>query len=43
RLREEFDWARIAAGTAAVYARAVPGGPRELPRPEIPTGNAFGR
>ncbi len=43
RLREEFDWARIAAGTARVYARAVPGGPRELPRPKIPTGNAFGR
>ena len=43
RLGEEFDWARIAAGTARVYARAVPGGPRELPRPKIPTGNAFGR
>ncbi len=43
RLREEFDWARIAAGTAEVYARAVPGGPRELTRPKIPSGNAFGR
>ncbi len=43
RLREEFDWARIAAGTAEVYARTAPGGPRELPRPKIGSGNAFGR
>jgi glycogen(starch) synthase len=38
----DFDWSRIAAGTAAVYAEAVPGGPREIERPKIPTGNAFG-
>ncbi|MGQ0573124.1 MAG: glycosyltransferase family 4 protein [Pseudonocardia sp.] len=42
RLAVDFDWTGIAAATAAVYARAVPGGPRELERPKIPTGNAFG-
>jgi len=25
-----------------VYACATPGGPRELERPKVPTGNAFG-
>ena len=43
RLATDFDWARIAAATAAVYAGARPGGPVELGRPKIPTGNAFGR
>ncbi len=43
RLGVDFDWARIAAGTAAVYAAARPGGPQELGRPKIPTGNVFGR
>jgi glycogen(starch) synthase len=43
RLGAEFDWTRIAAGTAEVYARAEAGGPQELPRPKIPSGNVFGR
>jgi glycogen(starch) synthase len=43
RLGVEFDWGRIAAATAEVYARAETGGPRELARPKIPTGNVFGR
>jgi glycogen synthase len=43
RLGTDFDWTRIAAATAAVYAAAPHGGPRELGRPKIPTGNAFGR
>ena len=42
RLAVDFDWVRIAAHTAAVYARVTPGGPRELERPKVPTGNAFG-
>jgi len=41
RLGVEFDWARIAARTAEVYAGVRAGGPRELERPKIPTGNAF--
>jgi glycogen synthase len=43
RLGVDFDWASIAAGTAAVYAAARAGGPQELGRPKIPTGNVFGR
>lgn len=43
RLGLEFDWEHIAAATAEVYARARAGGPQELPRPKIPTGNVFGR
>ena len=43
RLGAEFDWTRIAAATAEVYARTPAGGPRELARPKIPTGNVFGR
>jgi glycogen(starch) synthase len=43
RLAVDFDWARIAADTAAVYAAAPAGGAAELPRPKIPTGNVFGR
>lgn len=43
RLGVEFDWARIAAATAAVYAAAPRGGSRDLARPKIPTGNVFGR
>jgi len=43
RLGSAFDWARIAAATAAAYAAAVRGGPGELGRPKIPTGNVFGR
>jgi glycogen(starch) synthase len=43
RLTTDFDWTRIAAATAAVYAGARTGGPVELGRPKIPTGNAFGR
>lgn len=42
RLAVDFDWARIAAATATVYAGARVGRPRELERPKIPTGNAFG-
>jgi glycogen synthase len=37
----DFDWRRIAAATAAVYAEARPGDPVGLGRPKIPTGNAF--
>jgi glycogen(starch) synthase len=42
RLADEFDWDRIAAATADVYATAErrPVGP--LARPKIPTGNIFG-
>ena len=43
RLAVDFDWARIAAGTAAVYAAAPVDGPTQLGRPKIPTGNVFGR
>ncbi len=43
RLATDFDWTRIAAATAAEYAAAQAGGPVELGRPKIPTGNAFGR
>ncbi len=43
RLRADFDWARIAASTAEVYAAARTRGPRVLERPKIPTGNALGR
>jgi glycogen(starch) synthase len=43
RLATDFDWEKIAAATAGVYAGAPVGGPRELPRPKIPTGNVFGR
>ncbi len=42
RLSAEFDWDRIAAGTAAVYAGARRRPAEHLPRPKIPTGNAFG-
>ncbi|GAA1304093.1 glycosyltransferase family 4 protein [Pseudonocardia xinjiangensis] len=43
RLAVDFDWARIAAETAAVYAAAPAGAPAQLGRPKIPTGNVFGR
>ncbi|WP_300010656.1 glycosyltransferase family 4 protein [Pseudonocardia sp.] len=43
RLEVEFDWVHIAAATAEVYARTPTGGPQDLPRPKIPTGNVFGR
>jgi glycogen(starch) synthase len=42
RLGVDFDWTHIAVGTAVVYAVARAGGPVELGRPKIPTGNAFG-
>jgi glycogen(starch) synthase len=42
RLATDFDWSRIAAETAAVYAGAPCGGPVEMGRPKIPTGNVFG-
>ena len=42
RLATDFDWTRIAAETAAVYAAAPCGGPVGLGRPKIPTGNVFG-
>ncbi|NKQ54796.1 glycosyltransferase family 4 protein [Amycolatopsis sp. K13G38] len=41
RLSADFDWGRIAEATAEVYRRARPTGVTELPRPKIPTGNAF--
>ncbi len=43
RLATDFDWQRIAAATVDVYAATSAGGPQELPRPKIPTGNVFGR
>jgi glycogen synthase len=43
RLAVDFDWARITAGTAAVYAATHAGGAIESGRPKIPTGNVFGR
>jgi glycogen(starch) synthase len=43
RLAVDFDWARIAAGTASVYAATHAGGAIEPGRPKIPTGNVFGR
>jgi glycogen(starch) synthase len=42
RLGSAFEWSRIAADTASVYAAATCGGPVELGRPKIPTGNVFG-
>ncbi|GEL20108.1 glycosyltransferase family 4 protein [Pseudonocardia asaccharolytica] len=41
RLGSEFDWAAVAARTAAIYARAPAGGPVELGRPKIPTGKTL--
>ncbi|PXY20689.1 glycosyltransferase family 4 protein [Prauserella muralis] len=41
RLAADFDWARIAAATAAVYRRTRIGEPQTLGRPKIATGNAF--
>jgi glycogen synthase len=43
RLGSAFEWGRIAAGTASVYAATTCGGPARLSRPKIPTGNIFGR
>jgi glycogen(starch) synthase len=43
RLGSDFSWSSVAAATAAVYATAPAGGPAELGRPKIPTGNVFGR
>jgi glycogen(starch) synthase len=42
-LAQDFDWARIAADTAEVYATAPAGGRVEVARPKIPTGNVLGR
>ncbi|GGU71405.1 glycosyltransferase family 4 protein [Lentzea flava] len=41
RLATDFNWATIAADTAAVYASAVVREPRVLGRPKIATGNLF--
>ncbi|QYN34580.1 glycosyltransferase family 4 protein [Pseudonocardia sp. DSM 110487] len=43
RLGSTFEWSRIAADTASVYAAATRSGAAELGRPKIPTGNVFGR
>ncbi|WP_086819209.1 glycosyltransferase family 4 protein [Allokutzneria sp. NRRL B-24872] len=43
RLSSDFDWAKIASGTADVYAAARRGPEKELGRPKIASGNAFGR
>ncbi|GAA5138878.1 glycosyltransferase family 4 protein [Pseudonocardia adelaidensis] len=43
RLGSAFEWGRIAAGTASVYASATRGSAAEPGRPKIPTGNVFGR
>lgn len=42
RLAVDFDWGRIAAQTARVYAEAEVGTHPPLGRPKIATGNAFG-
>ncbi|NMI00714.1 glycosyltransferase family 4 protein [Pseudonocardia acidicola] len=42
RLGTDFGWTAVAADTAAVYARTPHGGPVDLERPKIPTGNVFG-
>ncbi|SHG04690.1 glycosyltransferase family 4 protein [Streptoalloteichus hindustanus] len=42
RLTTDFDWDRIATGTADVYAAARRQPRPPLPRPKIPTGNIFG-
>jgi glycogen(starch) synthase len=41
RLGSAFEWGRIAADTASVYAAAPCRGAVELGRPKIPTGNVF--
>lgn len=41
RLAVDFDWERIAAATADVYAKATVGAREPLGRPKIATGNAF--
>jgi glycogen(starch) synthase len=41
RLAQDFDWGQIAARTAEAYAAAPNGGPQDLPRPKIPTGNVL--
>ncbi|HEX8867139.1 MAG TPA: glycosyltransferase family 4 protein [Lentzea sp.] len=41
RLATDFDWASIAADTAAVYASAAVREPHVLGRPKIATGNLF--
>ncbi|MFP5020157.1 glycosyltransferase family 4 protein [Pseudonocardia phyllosphaerae] len=43
RLRTDFAWPVIAERTARIYAEARTGGPQELARPKIPTGNLFDR
>lgn len=43
RLLDDFDWARIAARTAGVYAAATARSARDLARPKIPTGNVLDR
>jgi glycogen synthase len=43
RLADDFNWREVAAGTAAAYAASPAGGPVEVGRPKIPTGNVFGR
>ncbi len=42
RLAAEFDWQRIAAATAAVYADAEVRAAEAYRRPKISTGNVFG-
>jgi glycogen(starch) synthase len=42
RLATDFDWDRIATGTADVYADATVTQRDQLHRPKIATGNAFG-
>jgi glycogen(starch) synthase len=41
RLQVEFDWGRIGAATAELYAAARPRPREPLGRPKIPTGNIF--
>ena len=41
RLRTDFAWPTIAARTADIYTATPTGGPRDLPRPKIPTGNVL--
>ena len=41
RLTTDFNWTTIATETAAVYATTTCGPSVDLPRPKVPTGNAF--
>ncbi|GAA1861750.1 glycosyltransferase family 4 protein [Pseudonocardia ailaonensis] len=41
RLRSDFAWPALARRVSEIYASTRFGGPRDLPRPKIPTGNVL--